>query len=113
MKTYKNATQLCAEYGGTLHSFGRSIYKGVDCGPWTRLVVTENRYCHYEDEGANLPENLIDRDIRGVEFGSIVEGSDVEIGPVFLKFPFTSEKMWKVLAEIDDEAKFYWHRDND
>lgn len=48
----------------------------------------------------------------GIEIGSIVEGSDVEIEPQTLLFPFTSDDLEGVLESINDEAEFYWKRDN-
>jgi len=55
----------------------------------------------------------LDDDIIGIEIGSIVEGSDVEIGPIFLRFPFTSDELDVTVRAIDDEASFYWKRDNE
>lgn len=48
----------------------------------------------------------------GIEIGSIVEGSDVEVGPEFLSFPFTEDDLDRTVKGIDDEASFYWERDN-
>jgi len=114
MKTYKNATELCAAYGAdNFWRFGYTLYKHTDCGPWTRLVLTEDRSCYYEDTGADDPSLLLDDDIIGIEIGSIVEGSDVEVGPIFLRFPFTSDELDVAVKEINDEASFYWKRDNE
>ena len=114
MKTYKNATELCnAHDADNFWRFGRSLYKYTDCGPWTRLVLTEDRYAHYEDKGSDDPSLLLDDDIIGIEIGSIVEGSDVEIGPIFLRFPFTSDELDVTVRGINDEASFYWKRDNE
>jgi hypothetical protein len=112
MKVYKNAVELCADYDGTLYGLGRSLYKNVACGPWTRLVLNEDRTVYYENKAANDPDLLTNPDIIGIEIGSIVEGSDVEIGPEFLKFPFSKDDFWQTVENINNEADFYWKRDN-
>lgn len=48
----------------------------------------------------------------GIAIGSIVEGSDVEVGPEYLAFPFTDEQLDEVVKGINDEGSFYWERDN-
>jgi hypothetical protein len=114
MKTYKNATELCNDHGAdNFWRFGRTLYKYTDCGPWTRLVLTEDRSIYYGAKGADDPSLLLDDDIIGIEIGSIVEGSEVEIGPILLRFPFTSNKLYAMVKEINDEASFYWKRDNE
>lgn len=114
MKTYNNAKELCADdYDNNFWRFGRSLYKYTDCGPWSRLVLTEDRNVYYESKGADDPTLLDDPDIIGIEIGSIVEGSDVEIGPEFLKFPFTEKELWDTVEQINEEASFYWKRDNE
>lgn len=111
-KIYNNAVELCADYGGTFWTFGRSLYEGVGCGPWSQLVLTEDRSLYYEDKGANDPDCLIDPDIIGIKIGSIVEGSDVEIGPELIRFPFSSGDLWETVEDINKQASFYWERDN-
>jgi hypothetical protein len=44
-----------------------------------------------------------------VKVGSIVEGSDVEIGPYEVTDP---TKFNETLDEVNSEASFYWDRDN-
>ena len=64
---------------------------------------------YYEDESASRPiANCI-----GVKVGSIVEGSDVEIGPEEMLFPFDSSDFWKMVENINEEACFYWKERND
>lgn len=63
---------------------------------------------YYEDEKAYTMLG----DCVGVKLGSIVEGSDVEIGPVTLMFPFTDDDLHRAVGAINDEANFYWDRDN-
>lgn len=64
---------------------------------------------YYEDNEVN---DLNPDDIIGIKIGSIVEGSDVEIDPVTLMFPFDPAEVDRVIQEINDEASFYWERDN-
>jgi len=48
----------------------------------------------------------------GIKIGSIVEGSDVEIEGRVLEFPFTMDDLDRVVKEVNEEAAFYWERDN-
>lgn len=113
MTTYHNIKELLAAHDAdNFWRFGRNLYKYTDCGPWTRLVLTEERSMYYTDRGADDPSVLDDPDIIGIEIGSIVEGSDVEVGPYFLRFPFTEEQFEEAVKSVDDEAHFYWGRDN-
>ena len=80
------------------------------------LVVRENidlpvqyEEIYYESKEIN---DLNPDDIVGIKIGSIVEGSDVEIDPATLMFPFDPEEVSRVIEEINDEASFYWKRDN-
>jgi hypothetical protein len=64
---------------------------------------------YYEDPEARTCDTS---KIVGIKIGSIVEGSDVEIGPETLMFPFSEEELDRVVKGINDEASFYWDRDN-
>lgn len=109
MKTYENVQQLIEDYGDNFYQFGRSLYKNVSCGPWCRLVLENDDTIYYESEKAN--QKNIDG-VIALEIGSIVEGSDVEIDAERLVFPFTNEELWELVEHIDEQAKFYWERDN-
>ncbi len=112
MTTYNNIEELLKEEGHeNFWQFGRSLYKYTDCGPWCRLALDDGDDIYYESTKAN--ESLDAYNIIGLEIGSIVEGSDVEVGPTLLKFPFTSEELWNTVEEINKEAVFYWERDNE
>lgn len=92
----KNATGLLAVYG--LRAFGgknrdqdeanlsKAVYKATACGAWVKL----------KDDG--------------VEIGSIVEGSDAEVGPFFLKFPFSLQEWRDTISEVEDIADFEWQK---
>jgi hypothetical protein len=83
------AELLTKELGrDTPEGWAKSVYKSTPCGAWIKVG------CDY------------------VELGSIVEGSDVEIDPITLNWPFYAEEFWQALEEINDEAEFYWERDN-
>ena len=73
----------------TPDGWSKSIYKGTNCGAWLSL-----------------------RDCDEIMLGSIVEGSDIEIEPVALVWPFTSAQFWGALDDIEKECAFYWERDN-
>ena len=57
------------------------IYDKTECGAWIDL----------DDE-------------ERVVIGSIVEGSDSEVGPFELTFPFLIGTFWEQVEEINDEA---------
>lgn len=113
MTTYHNIKELLAAHDAeNFWRFGRNLYKYTGCGPWVKLILTEERSMYYEDKGADDPSALDDPDIIGIEIGSIVEGSEVEVGPYFLRFPFAEEQFEEAVKNVDDEAHFYWQRDN-
>jgi hypothetical protein len=113
MTLYTNIKNLCAAHGtDNFWEFAREIYRNTGCGPWLSLVLTEGREVYSGDRGADDPTQLDEPDIIGIRIGSIVEGSDVEVGPKYLRFPFTSEDFEGALTDIHDEAFFYWERDN-
>jgi len=62
----------------------RNIYKYNDCGPWIK----------WHD--------------NGVELGSIVEGSDVDITTTPLTYPFTEDDYDQTMQYVNDEASMEW-----
>lgn len=48
----------------------------------------------------------------GVRLGSIVEGSDAEVAPVLLRFPFTPDQWEAAIEAIEDEADRLWREEN-
>ena len=95
--------------GSTPYQWGRTMYKYTDCGPWTVFLTDECGEIYYESKEANDEETA---HIIGIKIGSIVEGSDVEIEPVTLRFPFNPEEIDDAINDINDQASFYWDRDN-
>lgn len=65
---------------------------------------------YYGDRKASSP-TVIDQ-ITGIHISSIVEGSDVEIEGESLMFPFSIQEVDDLLKEVNNEAGFYWKRDN-
>ena len=91
----------------SFYDFGRCLYKYTDCGPWVTAVLLDGTEVYYEDrEARELPMSTV---VDHVKVGSIVEGSDVYVGPFDVHDP---KKFGKVVESIDDEADFYWKRDN-
>lgn len=117
MQTYETLSDLLAAHGSeTPHALGRALYKAIDCGPWLSFQF-EHGALYYEDAEAHAsPEILADNPDFGssvsVSIGSIVEGSDAEVGPYILTFPFSSQEWDDRVKQVNDEAVAYWHRDN-
>jgi len=109
MKTFNNLKELCVDGGyDNFYQFGRSLYK-FSYGLWTRLILDDGSEVYYEDKSANtIPDNAV-----ALEIGSIVEGSEVEIDAVRLTFPFTDKELWETVESVNEEANFYWKRDNE
>ena len=79
-----------ASYLGTeVRLLKKDVYKYTECGAW------------------------IDWDSREVRVGSIVEGSDAEVGPRHLEFPFDSDDYENVIRDVETEADMLWHMWND
>ena len=49
----------------------------------------------------------------GITIGSIVEGSDAEVMPSTLYFPFSESDLDATVQDIEDEADRLWHEAND
>lgn len=89
------------------HEFGRCLYKYTDCGPWVVAVLMDGQEIYYDNKEAwELP---MDTEVRYLKVGSIVEGSDVEVGPYEVEDP---KEFWKTVKDINDECDFFWRRDN-
>lgn len=102
----------------TPHEFGRNLYKYTDCGPWTSFVVPghESRgQVYYESPQARAIAGQAPwwSQCTGVLIGSIVEGSDAEVQPELLRWPFTQDDLDRAVRNIDEEADRLWHEAND
>lgn len=63
----------------------RMLYKTTYCGAWINMETN-----------------------KGIEIGSIVEGSDIEIVGNYLAYPFKEEELEKVIEHINAEACEEW-----
>lgn len=110
--TYHNLLELLESNGteATAYQFGRSLYKYTACGPWIVFLLADGSRVYYEDKRANETDWFAQ--CVGIQIGSIVEGSDVEVDSEPLMFPFTEEQFDATVKAVDDEADFYWKRDN-
>jgi len=110
MKKHSSFPKLLKSFGSdNLYQFGRSLYKAIECGPWTTAVLRDGSEVYYED---TPPVGFDPLNVTALMIGSIVEGSDVEVGPIALTFPFSEEEFNDAVESINDEAKFHWYRDN-
>ena len=113
MKIYKNLKELLDGEGFGHEEAGywaRCVYKYTDCGPWVVFLMKNGAGLCYSDVKSRL--DFDPTECVGIKIGSIVEGSDVEVGPLELRFPFPKEDLHKAFESVNDEAKFYWARDN-
>jgi len=95
---------------GSLRGFARQVYKATSCGAWVSFKLADGRrvggggdvYLSAVPEG---PERVVE-----VVVGSIVEGSDTEIGPYRLAVDegFDPEDFWALVQRVDDEADDAW-----
>ena len=127
-------TELAEEFGADdLFGIYRPIYKYTDCGPSIGFKIRGMPAEHEMREGAPWREGEGDvwfycddlgrlgtfaemeaAGLEGIEVSvsSIVEGSDAEIEGEKLPVTTSKEDFWKAVTAVDEEAKFYWERDN-
>lgn len=139
--TVRNIKELAAEiYANepTEDSMSHRIYKSTDCGAWLAFisasrftlrfpwpkpwhswpaplvrVIEALHLLTFLDRLLFVWRKPVGRRVVGVAIGSIVEGSDVDIGPYEFFFPFSMKVFWAALGEIESEADWEWHRAND
>lgn len=103
----RNLKEFLAHVGGdTAYQAGRGLYKYTACGPWITYLV-EDREVYYESDEANTLTEC-----AGIKMGSIVEGSEAYVDRDPMMFPFTGKEFDDYVKSINDEASFYWERDN-
>jgi hypothetical protein len=81
---------LARDLGDKPSRWSRAIYKGTPCGAWLKVTRCD-----------------------AVEIGSIVEGSDAEVGPVRIDYPFTRAQFWDAVKGVNDEACQLWQEAHD
>ncbi len=90
----------------TPYGFYRAIYKN---GPGLTIGMQfKNGDTLYNDDLRPQDEASVN-DVTAVLVSSIVEGSEVEIGPVTVYEPF---EFWQVVKQVSLDVSFYWERDN-
>lgn len=89
-----------------IESLPKMVYKGTDCGAWIQLQ-TEDGEWHGEGELTGIGE------VIGFRIGTIVEGSDADVGPQEFTFPVTANEVQEWINEMESEASFLWHEAND
>jgi hypothetical protein len=119
--TYHTLAELLEGEGHeSPYRFGRALYKYTDCGPWVTFVTPGivgssfgRHEVYYEDAAARgWASRFWGPRCTGIRIGSIVEGSDAEVGPITLTFPFSNEHLWDAVQEIDKEACLVWDEAN-
>lgn len=97
-------------------SWARAYYKYTDCGPWVNFVIKDKpegtRDVYYEDLRRGTSPPVTNDTCVGVEFGSIVEGSDANSGPFRHMFPFRTSEWERDEEFMEKETSYYWKRDN-
>lgn len=93
---------------GTLSSFARACYKETSCGAWVAFEMRDGMRLGAV-QGRCKPDEWVNR-VREILVGSIVEGSDAEIGPYRLPVDenFNPADFWALLARVDEEASDAW-----
>lgn len=113
MGTYKTFSQFIAaiDKSFTPYQYGRALYRSVECGPWISYILTpkgkklnNNEDLYYEDELAKT--NKLNKYIKGIKIGSIVEGKDADVTPITLMFPFSEKDYDNAVENVNSEAKY-------
>lgn len=80
---------------------GDRIVKNTQSGPLTLFITFQ------------VDAPVMKAHLGGVVFGSIVEGSDAEVWPEELLFPFSADALDRAIENIEEEADRLWHEAND
>lgn len=96
-----------------VHALYRSIYKYTACGPWLSVVLHDGTTRH-----CDKLEGIENGAVRKLLVGSIVEGSDAEVGPTTIDLltyedPADAVKAFNdAVEEVNDEACSLWEEAN-
>lgn len=71
-------------------SLSRRVYKMTDCGAWGEVELDEATGRWW------------------FRVGSIVEGSDREVGPVEVELPCRRREIWRAIEEVEEGAAEAW-----
>jgi hypothetical protein len=69
----------------------RRLYKDTECGAWLSFILS--------DKPSQYPNTAI-----GINIGSVVEGSDVEVGPYTAYFPFAAQQLDDIIEQVEREV---------
>lgn len=113
--TFGNLTELLSHFEAeTPYHLGRMIYDATECGPWLAFILGPDMPntpdIYYEDSDAQKDATCLP--CVGVKVGSIVEGSDYEIPPISLFFPFDSNAFDAAIQKINQQACDEWEEAN-
>lgn len=112
-KVYFSLKDLLAKEGAeTFYQFGRDLYKATACGPWVAAFSRSQGNVYYEKAEAQNADAAWMNDCVSILIGSVVEGSDAEVQPLWLKFPFTQEQLQHAVKDVDAEADRMWREAN-
>lgn len=101
--------------GDDPYGWARAYYKYTDCGPWVNFLIADGddtKDVYYEDLLRPETEAVTNDNCVGIQFGSIVEGSDANSGPFTHMFPFRTPDWEQDEEWMEKETSFYWKRDN-
>ena len=115
-KTYDNIDEFAEAFmvpglgdGSSLFELGRLLnkyfYKGTDCGGWLELEQWP-----YLDINPNT--GIDETDVKAVIIGTIIEGSDAELGPYRFEFPINRDMFWQQVEDMNQEAAALWEEAN-
>lgn len=92
----------------TFADLGRAVYKYTDCGPWIVAVLLDGSEVYYTSPEAHALS--MDTVVRAIRVGSIVEGSDADVGPYEVT---RARDFWPTVERVNEEAVIEWHDAND
>ena len=97
--------------------FARHIYKASQSGATVLFGIDDKTVVAsdlvIDDEIKALRDFWLHTNFTGIGVCGYVEGSDVDLEPIWLSDSFTRDQFYEALNETDEEASFYWHRDNE
>ncbi len=110
MTTVKNLSDLCDLWGEEPPGLSHRLYKDTDCGAHLTFHMADGSALY----AGNADRATLTRaaPVVGITIGSIVEGSEVCIDGNRLDFPFTEETLNAAVKNVEEQADFYWERDN-
>lgn len=109
VKMINNIEDLIGYWGfktDPIELLSKRIYKSTDCGAWIQFQSKDGKW-HDDNEVAVIGE------VIGFRIGTIVEGSDVNVGPKEFTFPTTENDLREWINEMESDANSFWLEAND